>query len=69
MSKIFIKIKSAEFDHKNQKTYVKYHTWDGKYFCAECALTVHEITLDGIFDDHPDKIKNEILILNYGHNY
>lgn len=68
MSKVFIKIKSADFDHKANKTHVKYHTWDGKYFCAECALKVNDIYLDGVNYNSPEDIKSAILKRNYGHN-
>lgn len=68
MSKTFIKIKSFDIDHENNQTFVRFHEWDGKYFCASCALEVKEKIISGSFWNSPDEVKNAVLNQVYGYD-
>lgn len=66
MNKIFIKIRSFDIDHESGVTAVIYHEWDGKYFCASCALDRQTISIPGVLWNDLKEIEKKILNQKYG---
>lgn len=65
---VMIKLKSCKTDIDNDQSFVEWHEWDGKYFCAKCALDVKSGVVPGVRWDSPKEIVEAIKLKYYGNN-
>lgn len=65
---IQLKIKSFDIDHAAGVTHVVFHEWDGKYFCAACALDKKKATVEGTVWNSPAEVLDAVKRLKYGNN-